>query len=213
MKIQILTDDQCSWFIKYGCLLQEQLKTRGHQTDYVFNKADLRECDVCFLLSCSRLITQQYLQLSRHNIVVHASDLPAGKGFSPLQWQIVEGRDQIVLTLFEAVEACDAGPYYLKDMVTFDGTELYDELREKMAKKIIDMCLMFVDIEGAIRPMPQYGTETVYPRRTIKDDELDVRKSLAEQFNHLRVADNERHPLFFEYRGCKYTIKIFKSKT
>jgi methionyl-tRNA formyltransferase len=191
--------------------LQERLQDCGHLVDYIFNKNELKESDACFLLSCSKLVTRQHLQLSRHNIVVHASDLPAGKGFSPLQWQILEGRSEIVLTLFEAVEACDAGPYYLKERLCFDGTELYDELRAKLAQKIIEMCLTFVGSLGEMRPIPQCGQETVYPRRTSHDDELDVQKSLADQFDHLRVADNDKHPLYFYHRDCKYLLKVYKA--
>lgn len=212
MKIQILTDDRSSWFVPFGYQLMERLKALRHQVDYVFNKMDLEANDICFLLSCSRLVTEQTLHLSRHNIVVHASNLPEGKGFSPLQWQILEGRSEIVLTLFEAVEACDAGPYYLKERLQFNGTELYDELREKLASKIINMCLEFSQNMYSLTPIQQTGKGSVYLRRTDKDDELDVNKTIAAQFNHLRVADNEKHPLYFHYRGCKYVIKVYKGE-
>jgi methionyl-tRNA formyltransferase len=37
---------------------------------------------------------------------------------------------------------------------------------------------------------------------------LDPQKSLAEQFNILRVVDNDRYPAFFEWNGRRYNLKI-----
>lgn len=209
MKITLLTDNPESWYVPHGRVLCDRLRQAGHEVTYVFAQEQLPFGDICFLLSCSRRVDQAHLLRHRHNIVVHASDLPQGKGFSPLQWQILAGKEEIPLTLFEAVEGIDAGPYYLKSSVRFDGTELYDELRTKLAEKINALCLEYVERMDELPPIPQTGEETFFRRRTRADDELSVEKSIAEQFNHFRIADNERYPLFFRYRGRKYYLKIY----
>jgi len=210
MKIQILTDNIKSWFIPYGHILKNKLEELNHQVSYVFNKTDLVNGDICFLLSCTRIIENEYLKLNKHNIVVHASDLPYGKGFSPIQWQILQGKDEIILTLIEAVEKCDAGPYYLKSNIVFDGTELYIELREKIAENIILMCVKYILNIDKLKPINQTGEESIFRRRTIKDDEIDIDKTIAQQFNHFRIADNDNFPLYFHYRGCTYLLKVYK---
>jgi len=212
VKITILTDSPKSWFIPFGRQLQEQLQSAGHETDYVFSAADVPPGDLCFLLSCVRLVPASVLALNKKNIVVHASDLPQGKGFSPLQWQIAEGRNEIVLTLFEVVEAVDAGPYYLKETMRFDGSELLEELHRKMARAIIDLCVRFVAQYHELQPIEQSGAESFYRRRTAADDELDVNKTIAEQFDHLRIANNDTYPLYFNYKGNKYILKIYKAE-
>jgi methionyl-tRNA formyltransferase len=212
MRITLLTDNPESWYVPFGRILCERLRHAGHETAYVFRKEELPHGDICFLLSCSKIVEKLYLQRHRHNIVVHASDLPQGKGFAPLQWQILAGKDVIPLTLFEAVEEVDAGPYYLKSTIRFDGTELYDELRAKLAEKINAMCFEFVEHVGELVPIPQTGAESFFRRRTRNDDELSVERSIAEQFNHFRVADNEKFPLFFRYRGRKYYLKIYRAE-
>ncbi|UYQ92429.1 formyltransferase family protein [Chitinophaga horti] len=177
---------------------------------YVFDKDDIDQGDVCFLLSCRRIISQGYLDRNSHNIVIHASDLPRGKGFSPLQWQVFAGMNEIPLTLFEAVEGLDAGPYYMKDMLVLEGTELYDEMRRKLGNKIIEMSLSYIEnFDPQDTGTAQSGEETVFPRRRKADDMLDIDKSIREQFNHLRIADNEQHPLWFTYQGKEYIVKIF----
>ena len=213
MKISILTDNPTSWFVPYGTQLTSTLSSLGHDTRYVSRKQDVPTGDICFLLSCARIVEDEYLKRNQHTIVVHASDLPRGKGFAPLQWQILEGKQEIVVTLLEAVAAVDAGPYYLKTILRFDGTELHDELRHKLGIAIIEMCVDFVARPDTLKPIRQEGEGSVYRRRTEKDDELDVSKSIGEQFNHFRVADNERCPLYFRHLGQKYIVKIYKDSS
>jgi len=152
----------------------------------------------------------EYLKLNKHNIVVHASDLPAGKGFSPLQWQILEGKNEIILTLFEAVKEVDAGPFYIKRKLLIESTDLLYESRKKMGNLIVNMCIEYIEQGENIKPIKQIGEESFYRKRKREDDEIDINKTIKEQFNHFRIADNEKFSLYFEYLGEKYILKIYK---
>lgn len=211
MKLTILTDDPRSWYVSHAKNLAFELTEGGHEVRLVFAKTDLEPGDVCFLLSCSKLVEGRYLSLNRNNIVVHASDLPAGRGFSPLQWQIVEGKNEITLTLFEAVEAADAGPYYFKETLAFEGTELLEEMRQALGVKINAMCVKYVREIDRLRAISQTGEPSFYRRRGLEDDRLDPDRTIVEQFDHLRIADNDRHPLFFDLRGSRYYLRIARS--
>ena len=208
MKLTVLTDSETSWFVPFGKKLSKKLNEKGHSAVFITDSSEIKNGDICFLLSCTKLVSKETLDKNKYNIVVHASDLPKGKGFSPLQWQVAQGQNDITLTLFEVVEEMDAGPYYFKESISFDGHELLVELREKMALKIIDMCLRFVSGPEEFKPKNQTGESTYFKRRTFKDDELDVNLSIAEQFNHFRIADNDNYPIFFKMNGHRYTLKI-----
>jgi methionyl-tRNA formyltransferase len=209
MKITILTD-KTSWMKKYDLELKDKLINIGHEVEIIYSKKDLTKSDVAFFLSCLELIPQSQLSLNKHNIVVHPSDLPKGKGWSPSSWQILEGKSEIPLTLFEAVEEVDAGDFYIKDTVKLDGFELVDLWRQKIANKIVEMCLKFIEIlsEDKLKPMKQKGGSTFYPKRIPQDNELDVNKTIVSQFNLLRIVDNERYPSFFILDGRKYILRI-----
>lgn len=208
MKIYILIDDPKSWFMPYGIELKKKLINKKNEVYLIQQASEEYSGDICFMLSCIHLVSKKFLSQFQHCIVVHASDLPQGKGFSPLQWQILEGKNEIVLTLIEVDEQADHGPYYLKNTVSFDGHELLPDLRRKMAQKIIKMCLYYVGQYDTLTAKQQEGEESIYRRRNAKDDEIDINKSIKEQWNHLRTADNQRHPLWFEYMGHKYILKI-----
>jgi len=210
MIITIITDNINSWFIPFGEILQKELQKKGHIVYYVTDKSEIKKGEVCFILSCSKIIEEEYLKLNKHNIVVHASDLPAGKGFSPLQWQILEGKNEIILTLFEAVKEVDAGPFYIKRKLLIESTDLLYESRKKMGNLIVNMCIEYIEQGENIKPIKQIGEESFYRKRKREDDEIDINKTIKEQFNHFRIADNEKFSLYFEYLGEKYILKIYK---
>ncbi|WP_335904147.1 methionyl-tRNA formyltransferase [Shewanella algae] len=210
MNVTILTDEHDSWFVEYGYQLLTILNELDNvYASYVFNSDDISDSnDLLFILSCVKLVPDSTLGKSKNNIVIHASDLPAGKGFSPLQWQIRNGFDSIILTLFEAVKDVDAGEVYIKEKLEFEGNELLPELRKKMALKIIDMCVNFIVNFKKIKSFPQVGKETFFRRLDVSDDELDPAKTINELMDQLRSADFEKYPPYFYFKGRKFFLRL-----
>ena len=56
----------------------------------------------------------------------------------------------------------------------------------------------------------QIGKSSFYKRRYPEDNSLNFNKSIRENFNLLRIGNNELFPSFFYYKSKKYIIKIFK---
>lgn len=212
-QVTILTDES-SWMNQYGVILERQLVGRGYKVSRVSAREDIKHGDIAFFLSCFEIVKGEFLKRNIHNIVVHASALPSGKGWSPTTWQILEGKNVIPLTLFEAVEQMDSGDIYLRDEMKLEGTELIEEWQAKLGMKIVDMCLKFVAQfdAGQVRGYRQCGQESFYARRHPRDSKLDIDKTIAEQFNLLRVVDNEKYPAFFEMNGKRYTLKITQER-
>jgi methionyl-tRNA formyltransferase len=210
MIVTILTDQSDSWFVQYGYQLLELLnRIESVSASYVFDQEDIPENNgILFMLSCVKLVSDETLIKSDSNIVIHASDLPKGKGFSPLQWQIREGNKSIVLTLFEAVKNVDAGDVYSKVTLSFTGTELLTDLRKKMALKIVEMCLNYSLNFSEIQSQPQTGEETFYRKLNAEDDELDINKTIFELMDQLRSSDFEKFPPYFYYQGKKFYMRL-----
>src|ERR1035437_521239 len=210
MKLAIVTDNPKSWFVSFARQLRDRLQRFGEGA-LLPSAAEIQTGnEVAFLLSCESKVPSNILARSRHNIVVHASDLPKGKVMSPLTWQILEGKNVIPISLFEAVEAFDAGRIYLKESFTLQGNELLGEIQTVLGTRIIDMCERFMNRYPDIlsEGKPQEGPATCYRRGTPKDSRLEPNLTLAEQFNLLRVVDNEQYPAFFEWQGRQFVLKI-----
>jgi len=213
LKITILVDTPDSWIIPYVKKLQTKLKKRGHKIFFCNKPENIKEGDLAFFLGCGRIVGEKILKRSRNNLVVHASALPHGRGFAPLSWQILEGKNSIPIVLFEAVKNVDEGVIYFKDTLQFEGHELNDELRHQQGIKTIELVLKFVDAYPTVPGQTQKGKGTWYRRRTPKDSELDPDKTIAEQFDLLRTVDNKSYPAFFEYRDHTYVIEIRKAES
>lgn len=167
--------------------------------------------DTLFLISCQQIVKADVRARFRHTLVLHASDLPKGRGMSPHIWQIVEGADRIVLTMLEAEDGFDTGAIWHQAEIHFDGTELYDEINAKIFDA--EVALMTWALDHAENPSPRAQADdepSYYRRRTPEDSRVDPLRPLAESFDLLRVADPSRYPAFFEYRGQRYRIRIEK---
>ena len=209
-----LVSDADSWIQPYVEELNARLCGSGHKVSRFYDFNRQRNYDMAFLLSYSRIVSSDELKRNRHNLVVHESALPRGKGWSPLTWQILEGKNRIPITLFEANEKVDAGRIYLQRELCFCGDELLAELHEAQGRATIELCEEFVARypEVLLEARNQEGAESFYPRRTPKDSKIDMEQSLDAQFNLLRTVDNEKYPAYFERDGQKYILKIYKER-
>jgi len=209
MKIAILTTSN-QWFVPYA----EQLESLIENSKLFYNHKNIDESyEIVFILSYHNLIDEKYLKIHKHNIVIHASDLPHGKGWAPMFWQILEGKNEITFSMFEVNSGVDDGDIYMKKILKLNGYELNNELREKQATMIIDMCLEFITNYNNYKiPSKQEGIESFYKKRTSKDSQINIEKSIKEEFNLLRIVDNDDYPAFFEIDGHRYILKIEKVK-
>ena len=208
MNITILTDNPDSWIIPYVEDLKKDLFE--HNVTHVFKTSDIIGGDIMLVLSCETILKAEYLKLHKSNVVVHPSKVPLGKGWSPLAWQVLEGCNDIPVSLFEAVEAVDAGDVYIVDYIKLEGYELNEEIKHQQGLLTMKMVKKYINEFDSMIGIPQSGEETFYPRRRQKENELDINKTIAEQFNLLRVVDNERYPAHFHINGKKYILKIYK---
>lgn len=208
-KIVILSDS-ASWINSTVELLAVHWEELGHEISRGHDLQDLSTADFCFCLSFSKILNREIRDLFRHTLVVHASELPSGKGWSPLTWQILEGKNQIPVSLFEADDSVDSGSIYAQVHIDFEGYELIDRLRGKLAGATYELCSWFVSEYpvSASQPRIQNGVESFYSRRVPADSRLDVNKTIAEQFDLFRVVDNQDYPLFFEWKGRRFVLTI-----
>jgi len=208
MKITVLTDNPNSWIIPYVDKLVKKLSLH-HEVFHVYSVKDITKGDILFILSCENIIKKPILDLNKNNIVIHPSKLPEGRGWSPLAWQIIEGKNKIPISLFEATENVDTGDVYILDYIILDGHELNDEIKHLQGEKTIEMIIHYLT-QYPLTRTPQSGNPTYYPKRKEHDNELDIEKSIKEQFNLFRIVDNKRYPIYFFIDGIKYKLKIYK---
>lgn len=208
-RVNVVVDND-SWVIPYAKQLVDKLNASGDKAVFVNDYANLNEAEVSFYLGCVKITPPEDLAKSKKNLVAHGSDLPKGRGFSPLTYLILEGKKQVPLCLLEMADEVDSGPIIFKDNINYEGHELVEELRAKLGQGQVDICLKYLASASVPEAVPQKGEPSYYKRRRPEDSKLDINKSLNEQFNLFRVADNDKYPVYFEKDGHKYILKIEK---
>lgn len=134
-------------------------------------------------------------------VIFHMTDLPYGRGGSPLQNLIVRGHTETKLSALKATEEFDAGPIYLKQHLSLLGTaeEIFiraAELENQMIVKII---------QENIEPQEQFGEPTIFKRRKPEDGNLEQLNSLKEIYDYIRMLDADSYPnAFIETEHFKF---------
>ncbi len=211
MKISILCSSKLHPV--YPFLEQWVARRSGeHNVELVSSVEQLSGGDVLFLVSCSEVVARSVRGLYKSTLVIHASDLPKGRGWSPHIWQILEGKNSIIVTLLEAEDKIDTGAIWHQLQLLLQGHELYDEINALLFNVELQLMDYAVENWGQVVPRQQNTKvmSSFYRRRTPDDSEIDPDRSLKEVFNNLRVADNRRFPAFFYLKGKKYVVKLEK---
>jgi hypothetical protein len=97
-----IISDESSWLNDWLPEMISNLLKSGHRVLWAHKISALRPADYCFYLSFSKIVSKNIRDRFLYNLVVHESDLPQGKGWSPLTWQILEGKGDITVSLIEA---------------------------------------------------------------------------------------------------------------
>ena len=113
----------------FPCLEQWcAVKGREHSVELLSDVSALSGGDILLLISCGEIVPEETRKKYRAALVIHASDLPVGRGWSPLVWQILQGKHDIAVSLLEAADPVDSGAVLTKRWLHFNGTELFDEI-------------------------------------------------------------------------------------
>jgi methionyl-tRNA formyltransferase len=186
--------------------------SKQHTAELIRSRAELTEGDFLFLVSCSEIINAEYRAGYKHTLVLHASDLPRGRGWSPHIWEIVNGADHVILSLLEAEDRVDSGRIWLKRRIPISKDALWNEVNDLLFTAEVELINEAIENYKEIVPHPQSDDieATYYPKRTPSDSEIDPSKSIEEQFNLIRICDPDRYPATFELHAARYKIILEK---
>lgn len=185
---------------------------KQHQIDLIRKKSDLSSGDLLFLISCAEIIGQTDRETYKKTLVIHASALPEGRGWNPHIWQILEGREQFVITLLEAEDKVDTGDIWHQVKINISKDALYAEINQAVFDAELELMDYAVSNFETVKPISQQQNiePSYYRLRNPMDSRIDVTESLEKQFDLIRVCDPFRFPAFFHLHGKKYKLMLEK---
>ena len=178
--------------------LEYRAKLRGNwlivtDTDDLLRALSVMQPRYIFFPHWSELVPKEVTEVYEC-VCFHMTDLPYGRGGSPLQNLIIRGFKVTKLTALKMEEQLDAGPIYKKDELNLDGTA--EQIFIRMAKLAM-MQIQFI-IENNPKPIAQsMNKQENFKRRRHSDSEINGEQSIEQLFDHIRMLDAPGYPKAF----------------
>ncbi|MEV7933066.1 methionyl-tRNA formyltransferase [Curtobacterium sp. NPDC089185] len=154
---------------------------------------DLR-ADLGVIVAYGALLRRPALDAPRLGWVnLHFSALPAYRGAAPVQRAVMAGDTRTAATVFQLVEALDAGPVYASDPFDIDPEATAGEVLAAMAETGSGTVLRVVDAlaDGTAVATDQVGEPTTAPKTTIADGHVGFDRPAVAVHAHLRGVTPE----------------------
>lgn len=193
----ILNDVQSELVLKYNAFA---IKNQSG-----LDLAQLKEIEpeYIFFMHWSWIIPEEIFK-TYNCIVFHMTDLPYGRGGSPLQNLIIRGHKETKITALKVDQGIDTGDIYLKKKLNLDGTarEIFLNTGEVIKEMIDDI------VKSNLQPIKQEGTPVLFSRRKqgqslIPNDIDDIEKL----YDFIRMLDADNYPhAFLQNNVFKFEI-------
>jgi methionyl-tRNA formyltransferase len=155
-----------------------------------------------FFLHWSWLVPEEIVA-NYECVCFHMTDLPYGRGGSPLQNLISRGAGETKLSALRMEKQVDAGPIYGKWPLSLAGKA--SEIYGRAAKLSLDAIAWMIAANPT--PLPQAGAPTHFTRRTPDQSRLPEGGTLARLHDHIRMLDADGYPrAFIEYGGWRIEL-------
>lgn len=162
------------------------------KNDFTFEWLSSIRPDKIFIPHWSHLIPKTIYE-NFNCVVFHMTDLPFGRGGSPLQNLIVRGYKTTKISAIKVEKGIDTGAIYLKKGIKLSGSasEIFKRsipIIESMINEIID---------NRIVPIPQKGEIVEFKRRKPEEGNIGLLYEMEEVYNYIRMLDCEGYPPAF----------------
>lgn len=158
-----------------------------------------------------RLFPQEILKTMRIGAIgIHGSSefLPRGRGRSPINWSIIQGRKRFIFHYFLIKEGVDDGDIFHYEIVDINEWDTCRTIYYK--NSLLTRAVYFEWIpklfSGDFKLYPQIGEPTYYLKRTAEDGIIDWTKSVIEIYNLIRAIGHPYPGAYSFINGVKILI-------
>jgi Methionyl-tRNA formyltransferase len=160
--------------------------------EVTFEKMQEIKPEYIFIPHWSWIIPQDIWQ-NFECVIFHMTDLPFGRGGSPLQNLIARGIQETKISAIQCIQELDGGPIYLKKELSLHGS----------AEEIFLRCVPIVEemiceiLMKQLTPQTQIGEPVLFKRRTPLESRIPESHDLTGLYDHIRMLDAQGYPPAF----------------
>lgn len=130
-------------------------------------------------------------------VCFHMTDVPYGRGGSPLQNLILKGHTKTKITALRMVGELDAGPVYMKRNLSLHGRA--EDIYQRAGRICVAMIRRMVKLQP--KPFPQKGIVVKFGRRKPAESRLPKMGTLSQWHDWIRMLDAATYPRAFLKHG------------
>lgn len=210
--IDILVVTLKSWNVKNAIQLKEEIKD-NFNVHIITNKEDFNVENVLninpsyiFIPHWSWIISEDISE-NFNCVVFHMTDLPFGRGGSPLQNLIERGIENTKISAIKVESGIDSGSVYMKKDLNLNGTAEEIFIR---ASNIIFKNMIPEIVSQNLTPIEQTGEVVEFKRRNPEQSEIKPDFDLEKIYDYIRMLDGEGYPGAFIKFG-KYKLEFSRA--
>lgn len=144
-------------------------------------------------------------------VIFHMTDLPYGRGGSPLQNLIIRGHKTTQISALRCVKELDNGPIYMKRPLSLEGSAGEIFLR---ASGVIEKMITEI-IVNEPEPTPQTGDPVLFKRRKPEESNLSNARisKLDDLYDFIRMLDADGYPrAYIDLHGYRIQLSDVQLK-
>jgi methionyl-tRNA formyltransferase len=179
------------------------------EIEVVHNVVDLEGRETLVALSYPTRVGDEVLSSFSEAYVIHASDLPRGRGWSPANWAMEALDTEITVTLLTMHSMVDRGEIIDQEVISAPIHFLWSDLEPLLINAQVTLLARRLGGETiGLQGTAQSGQASYLPRRSPRDSEIDPSLSIESQWGKFRASDERRFPNYFFLHGHKYEIRL-----
>lgn len=138
-------------------------------------------------------------------VVFHMTDLPYGRGGTPLQNLILRGYKTTKISAIRVNGGIDEGDIYLKRSLNLSGSA--EQIYRRASKTIFTKMIPYI-IKNNPQPRKQLGKAIGFNRRESSESRLPENLDLNKTYDFIRMLDAEDYPrAFLETEKLRFEFK------
>ena len=180
----------------------------------IISKIKHKKYDILIVAGWPLIFPEDLIKSAKFGTInLHAGRLPYYRGGSPLNWQIIEGKKKIYISIIKMTKKIDEGPIYISKKILLKDTETIKDLHIKVNKEypyLVDEVIK--KIKKKIKPKKQSIKFKRYlKQRSDKDGEIEWKKKTdLEVFNFVRAITKPYPGAYYFHQNKK--IRVYECK-
>lgn len=170
----------------------EEWKLVDNKEEFTLDKLQEFQPEFIFIPHWSYIISEK-IWGTFPCVVFHMTDLPYGRGGSPLQNLILSGKTNTKISALKVDNGIDTGDIYLKKDLSLTGTA--KEIFVRATPIILEMIEEIIDKK--LEPTKQEGIPVNFKRRKPEDSSIEYLEDINIIYDYIRMLDCEGYPYAF----------------